>query len=94
MQVGLLVGYEGERDAFPQQIFNVAVVVEEKIVLHNLKDVACGFAMLLGLIYCLNLQYPLEMKYSFEFLQRVVMKIQPDQASAKVHGLKNKLGRR
>ncbi|KAI9525186.1 hypothetical protein NQZ68_009394 [Dissostichus eleginoides] len=40
MQVGLLIGYEGERDAFPQQIFNVAVVVEETIVLHNLKDVA------------------------------------------------------
>ncbi|KAI9525218.1 hypothetical protein NQZ68_009898 [Dissostichus eleginoides] len=85
MQVGLLIGYEGERDAFPQQIFNVAVVVEETIVLHNLKDVACGFAMLLGIIYSLNLQYPLEMKYSFEFLQRVVMKIQPDQASAKLH---------
>ncbi|KAI4799980.1 hypothetical protein KUCAC02_016518, partial [Chaenocephalus aceratus] len=50
MQVGLLIGYEGERDAFPQQIFNVAVVVEETIVLHNLKDVACGSAMLLGLI--------------------------------------------
>ncbi|XP_034068950.1 uncharacterized protein LOC117544209 isoform X2 [Gymnodraco acuticeps] len=93
MQVGLLIGYEGERDAFPQQIFNVAVVVEETIVFHNLKDVACGFAMLLGLIYCLNLQYPLEMKFSFEFLQRVVLKIQPDQASAKIQGLKNKLAR-
>ncbi|KAK1900083.1 UPF0234 protein [Dissostichus eleginoides] len=88
MRVGLLIGYEGERDAFPQQIFNVAVVVEETIVLHNLKDVACGLAMLLGIMYSLNLQYPLEMKYSFEFLQRVVMKIQSDQASAKVHGLK------
>ncbi|XP_034071427.1 uncharacterized protein LOC117545671 isoform X2 [Gymnodraco acuticeps] len=94
MQVGLLIGYEGERDAFPQQIFNVAVVVEETIVFHNLKDVACGFAMLLGLIYCLNLHYPLEMKFSFEFLQRVVLKIQPDQASAKIQGLKNKLARR
>ncbi|KAI4816495.1 hypothetical protein KUCAC02_008821, partial [Chaenocephalus aceratus] len=31
MQVDLLIGYEGERDAFPQQIFNVAVVVEETI---------------------------------------------------------------
>ncbi|KAK1887355.1 Solute-binding protein [Dissostichus eleginoides] len=94
MRVGLLIGYEGERDAFPQQIFNVAVVVEETIVLHNLKDVACGLAKLLGIMYSLNLQYPLEMKYSFEFLQRVVMKIQSDQASAKVHGLQNKLGRR
>ena len=92
MQIGLLIGYEGERqDAFPCEIFNVAVVVEETIVLHNINDVPCSFAMLLGIIYCVNLEYPRAMKYSFEFLQRVVMEIKPDQATARVHGLRNKL---
>ncbi|XP_070830742.1 biliverdin reductase A isoform X3 [Chaetodon trifascialis] len=39
MQVGLLIGHEGVLDdAFPLQIFNVAVVVEEKIVIYNLRD--------------------------------------------------------
>ncbi|KAG7513431.1 hypothetical protein JOB18_007650 [Solea senegalensis] len=73
MQIGLLISYEGaERDA---------VVIEETIVLHNIKDVPFSFAMLMGIIYCVNLEDPEAMKYSFEFLQRVVMKIKPDQAS-------------
>ncbi|CAL8406512.1 unnamed protein product [Arctogadus glacialis] len=54
-------------------------------------DVPSSFTMLLGIIYCVNLEYPRAMKYSFEFLQRVVMKIKPDEASARVHGVRNKL---
>ncbi|KAM8766835.1 uncharacterized protein AB9X84_005935 [Acanthopagrus schlegelii] len=91
MQLGILVGYEGERRAIPNEIFNVAVVVEETIVVHNIKDVAHGFAMLMGVIYSVNLEYPYAMKYSFEFLQRVVMRIKPDKASARVHGLRNRI---
>ena len=92
MRVGLLIGYEGVlHDAFPLEIFNVAVVVEETIVLHSVRDVPTGFAMLMGTIYCLNLEYPRKMRYSFEFLQRVIMKIKPDQCSARIHGLRNKL---
>uniref|UniRef100_A0A8C9RYD4 Uncharacterized protein n=1 Tax=Scleropages formosus TaxID=113540 RepID=A0A8C9RYD4_SCLFO len=70
---------------------NVAVVAEERIVLHDLRDVPTGFAMLMDTIYCLNLEYPRNMKYSFEFLQRVIMKIKPDNCSSKIHGLTNKL---
>ncbi|KAI9534235.1 hypothetical protein NQZ68_014531 [Dissostichus eleginoides] len=34
MQVGLLIGHEGPLlDSFPLEVFNVAVVVEEKIIL-------------------------------------------------------------
>ena len=92
MQVGLLIGHEGPlHDAFTLDVFNVALVVEEKIILHDLRDVSTGFAMLLGAIYCLNLEYPRNMKYSFEFLQRVVMNIKPDQCSARIHGLRNKM---
>ncbi|KAA0701396.1 hypothetical protein E1301_Tti024169 [Triplophysa tibetana] len=49
MQLGLLIGYEGDnQDAFPREVFNVAVVVEETVVLHNFKDVPSSFAMLWG----------------------------------------------
>uniref|UniRef100_A0A3Q3VKP5 Uncharacterized protein n=1 Tax=Mola mola TaxID=94237 RepID=A0A3Q3VKP5_MOLML len=34
-----------------------AVVVEEKIILHVIRDVPTSFAMLLCAIYCLNLEY-------------------------------------
>ncbi|KAI7804068.1 putative toll-like receptor 13 [Triplophysa rosa] len=54
-------------------------------------DVPTAFAMLMGTIYCLNLQYPHNMRYSFEFLQKVVMKSQPDHCSAQIHVLRNKL---
>lgn len=92
MHVGLLIGHEGVlHDAFPLEIFNVAVVVEETIVLHDIRDVPTGFALLMGTIYCLNLEYPHDMKYSFEFLQRVILKVKPDHCSARIHGLRNKL---
>ncbi|XP_029959722.1 sterile alpha motif domain-containing protein 3-like [Salarias fasciatus] len=92
MQLGLLIGHEGPlQDEFPLEVFSVVLVVEEKIILHGISDVSTGFAMLMGAIYCLNLEYPRKMRYSFEFVQRVMMKIQPDQCSARIHGLRNKL---
>ena len=51
MQLGVLIRYEGEQGAIPHEIFNVTVVVEETIVLHNIKDVAHSIAMLMGVIY-------------------------------------------
>ena len=89
MEVGLLIGHEGLlQDAFPLDVFNVAVVAEEKIILHDIRDVPTAFAMLLGAIYCLNLEYLRNMRYTFEFLQKVIMSIKPDQCSARVYGLK------
>ncbi|CAM4722655.1 unnamed protein product [Leuciscus chuanchicus] len=62
MHVGLLIGHEGVlNDAFPLAVSNVAVVVEETIILHNLRDIPTGFALLMGTIYCLNLEYPRSM---------------------------------
>jgi len=34
-------------------------------VLHNIKDVPCSFAMFMGVIYCVNLEYPKAMKDTF-----------------------------
>ncbi|XP_076855211.1 uncharacterized protein LOC143510083 [Brachyhypopomus gauderio] len=60
MLVGLLIGYEGVlQEALPQEIFNVAVVAEDTIVLHNLKDVPCSFAILMGMNVTKLLQEPL-----------------------------------
>uniref|UniRef100_A0A3Q0RXF6 Uncharacterized protein n=1 Tax=Amphilophus citrinellus TaxID=61819 RepID=A0A3Q0RXF6_AMPCI len=73
-----VISCEGsEQGAIPHKVFDVAVVVEETIVLHNMKDVGQSFAMLMGVIYCVNLKYPDDKKYSFEFLQRVETKTRP-----------------
>lgn len=71
-------------------IFNTLVVKEETIVLHDLRDEPAGFALLIGTIYFLNLEYPCTIKYSFEFLQKVIIKIKPDGCSAKIRELRNK----
>lgn len=92
MDLGLLIGHEGVlEDAFPSEVFHLAVVVEKQIVLHNLHDIPTGFAMLLGTIYCLNLEYPKMLRYTFEFLQKAIMGIQAEKCFARVHGLRNKL---
>lgn len=91
MEVGLLMGHECPlKDAFPLEVFNEAVVVEEKIILHVIRDVPTSFAMLLCAIYCLNLEYLRNFRYSFEFLQKIIMSIKPDQCSARVHGVRNR----
>jgi len=92
MKVGLLIGHVGIlHDAFRLEIFGVAVVVEETIVLHDNRDVPTGFALLKGIIYCLNLEHPCAVKYTFKFLQKGIKKIKPDQCSVRILGLRDKL---
>ena len=44
MQVGLLIEHEGTlHDAFPLEIFDVAVVVEQMVILHDVRDVVTLF---------------------------------------------------
>lgn len=70
---------------------DVGILVEGCSVLQDLRDVANGFAALFGLIYCLNLSYPKDLRYTFEFLQKVVMGLDGNKLSTKMQVLKNKL---
>ncbi|GAA6233129.1 uncharacterized protein LOC115595175 [Lates japonicus] len=53
-------------------------------VLQDLGDVAKGCAVLFGLICSLNLSYPKDLRYTFEFLQKVVMGLDGNKLSTKV----------
>ncbi|XP_034557216.1 uncharacterized protein LOC117825460 [Notolabrus celidotus] len=70
---------------------DVGVLVEGVEVLHGLGSIAMACALLFGLIYCLNLSYPPELKCTFEVLQKILLKLDGQRLSSKVQFLKNKL---
>ncbi|XP_040907863.1 uncharacterized protein LOC121190896 [Toxotes jaculatrix] len=72
-------------------ILDVAVILEDKIVIHQLKTVPHAFAVLIGLLYSLNIDYPKGLKYTFEVMQKVLMDVGSAACSSKVLALKNKL---
>ncbi|KAJ8366205.1 hypothetical protein SKAU_G00150360 [Synaphobranchus kaupii] len=88
--VGILTVLEDDDSSAPARIMNIAVILEEDIVLQDLPDLPTAFAFLFGLIYSLNLQYPKELRYTFETIQKVFMELGTD-LSARVRSLKNKL---
>ncbi|KAL0978903.1 hypothetical protein UPYG_G00177450 [Umbra pygmaea] len=94
VDVGLLIiteEEESEQDPLSKDIVDVGVILEEHIVLHNLADIAIAFAMLMGLLYSLNIDYPKGLKYTFEMIQKVVMDVGGGTCSARIHGLRNKM---
>lgn len=70
---------------------DVGVVIEGVELLSNLQSISFGCAMLFGLIYALNLSYPQELKFTFEFFQKVLMNMDGSRLSPKVQALKIKM---
>ncbi|KAI4871435.1 hypothetical protein NFI96_013057 [Prochilodus magdalenae] len=56
-------------------IQNIAIVLEETIVLEELSDISAGFAYLFGLLCALNLSYPKDLRYTFDAIQNVFMEL-------------------
>ncbi|XP_071343616.1 uncharacterized protein [Trachinotus anak] len=70
---------------------DVGIVIEGVEVLPDLGDVASACALLMGVIYALNLSYPQELKAFFEVLQKFFLQLDDCRLSTKVQMLKNKL---
>ena len=87
--MGILSVMEDHSSA-PARLQNVAVVLEEHIVLQDLPDLLTALALLFGLIYALNIQFPKELRYTFETFQKLFLEHGTD-LSARVRSLKNKL---
>ncbi|XP_042567834.1 uncharacterized protein LOC122134871 isoform X2 [Cyprinus carpio] len=80
---------EGELpDDDPQDI---GVLIEGVEFLSDLSSIAQACALLFGLIYCLNLSYPPELKCTFEVLQKIFLNLNGQRLSSKAQFLKNKL---
>ncbi|KAJ8347515.1 hypothetical protein SKAU_G00261040 [Synaphobranchus kaupii] len=70
---------------------DIGVLIEGVEVLSGLGNIAMACALLFGLIYCLNLSYPPELKCSFEVLQKILLNLDGQRLSSKAQFLKNKL---
>jgi len=60
-------------------------------VLNDMDGVVTAFVMLLWLIYALDLSLPDNFKYTFEFLQKVIMNVDGHQLNSKIQQLNIKL---
>ncbi|CAM4578920.1 unnamed protein product [Leuciscus chuanchicus] len=70
---------------------DIGVVIEGIKVLSNLACVILAFIMLFGLIYALDLSFPDNLKYTFEFIQKIIMNLDGHRLIAKIQQLKIKL---
>uniref|UniRef100_A0A8C9YHZ3 Uncharacterized protein n=1 Tax=Sander lucioperca TaxID=283035 RepID=A0A8C9YHZ3_SANLU len=70
---------------------DIGIYVEGVIILDNIGSVAQACAMMLGVMYVLNMAYPKELKYFYEFIQKVLLQMDGERLSPKVLGLKNKI---
>lgn len=79
---------EGDPDVPPTDI---GIVIDGVTVLESLPSVASAWVLLFGFIYALNLKYPKALERTFEFIQKVLMELDPSGMSCKVRGLNTKL---
>ena len=70
---------------------DVAIIIQEVEVVNDLGDMANGCVVQFNLTYNLNLSCPKDVKYTFEFPQKVLMDLDSNKLSTKVHVLKNRL---
>uniref|UniRef100_A0A8D0AWM8 Uncharacterized protein n=1 Tax=Sander lucioperca TaxID=283035 RepID=A0A8D0AWM8_SANLU len=72
-----------------QEPEDFGVGIEGIKVLSNLGSVTMGFVF--GLIYALDLSFPDNLKYTFEFFQKIIMNLDGHKLNAKIQQLKIKL---
>ncbi|XDV36034.1 hypothetical protein PO909_005886 [Leuciscus waleckii] len=92
MKVGILIVIED--DACPSTLPSVikfSVVLEEVIVLKDAADLQSALAYLFGLLFALDFEYPKQLKYTFEVIEKVFMEMGSTHCSPRVMSLKNKL---
>ncbi|XP_032429553.1 uncharacterized protein LOC116726778 [Xiphophorus hellerii] len=80
---------EGEGLKEPPE--DIGIVIEGVEVLHDLTSVASACALLLGLIYSLNLAYPKALRFTFEVFQKIFMQLEQHKMSPKVQNLFGRL---
>ncbi|XP_050924246.1 uncharacterized protein LOC108895503 [Lates calcarifer] len=70
---------------------DIKIVIDGTEVLKEVPTIATAVAMFFGFTYALNLKYPKNLQYTFEFVQKVLMELGAKKISPKVHKLSTQL---
>ena len=70
---------------------DIGIVIDGTKVLTALGNFPRACAMLIGLMYAVNLAYPKELRYTFEAFQKLFLELDCSKLSPKVTSLKSKL---
>lgn len=74
-----------------QDPVNVSVIIEGTEILEDCGSVTNACLLLMGVIYAVNLSYPLKLKYTFEVFQKLFLELDILKMSPKVQSLHKKL---
>lgn len=75
----------------PGHYDDIGLFVDGAIILDNIGSAAQACAVMLGVIYALNLAYPKDLRHYYEFIQKLLMQMDGEKLSARILGLKNKI---
>ena len=70
---------------------DIGIVIDGTKVLTNLGNFPRACAPLMGVMYAVNLDYPKELRYTFEAFQKLFLELDWHKLSPKVNSLKSKL---
>ncbi|KAI5607349.1 sterile alpha motif domain-containing protein 3-like, partial [Silurus asotus] len=68
---------------------NIRIIIEGMEVITGLGDIARACSVLLGLTYVLNLDYPRQLKYTFEVFQKLILELDDSKLLNKFQSLKS-----
>lgn len=88
--VAILTVYVDDDAAAWTTVTDIAIVLEGAVILHNLPDLAAAFACLFGLLYAMDINYPEQMRYTFEAIQNIFFEL-GSRCSQRTRSLKEKL---
>ena len=70
---------------------SIGIVIEGKLVMDNLHDLPEAMCLLFGLIYALHLSYPKSLRYTFDFIQRILLSLGQKDLQPETQSLANQL---
>ncbi|XP_025758453.1 uncharacterized protein LOC109194304 isoform X2 [Oreochromis niloticus] len=66
---------------------DIGIIIDGVEVLNELPSVAAGVAMVFGLCYALNMEYPRGFRFTFEALQKIMMELDFNKMTSKIRKL-------